>query len=84
MKPVLKSPVMNFGESKGRGFDHVVILPTEPMKKWLVDPTAELKAQSRAKFYVALTRGRHSVAIAMDWGGTPLPAGFSLYERAPA
>jgi hypothetical protein len=77
-----RSPVMNFGESKGRGFDHVVILPTAPMQKWLVDSTAELKAQSRAKFYVALTRGRHSVAIAMDWGAAPLPAGFSLYEHA--
>ena len=30
------SPV-NFGESKGRGFDHVVILPTGPMRKWLAD-----------------------------------------------
>jgi DNA helicase II / ATP-dependent DNA helicase PcrA len=75
-------PVMNFGESKGRGFDHVVILPTTPMQQWLVDPKAKLKAQSRAKFYVALTRGRHSVAIAMDWGAAPVPAGFSLYERA--
>lgn len=63
----------------------MVILPTAPMQKWLLDPTAVLKAQSRAKFYVAFTRGRHSVAIAMDWGAAPLPAGFSLYERgAPA
>lgn len=77
-----RSPVMNFGESKGRGFDHVVILPTEPMQNWLINPTAELKAQSRAKFYVALTRARVSVAIAMNWGTAPLPAGFSLYERA--
>lgn len=76
------SPAMNFGESKGRGFDHVVILPTEPMKRWLFDPATNLKPQSRAKFYVALTRGRHSVAIAMDWGSAPLPKGFSLYERA--
>ena len=75
-------PAMNFGESKGRGFDHVVILPTEPMRLWLSDPASNLKPQSRAKFYVALTRGRHSVAIAMDWGTTPLPTGFSLYERA--
>lgn len=75
-------PAMNFGESKGRGFDHVVILPTEPMRRWLSDPTTELKPQSRAKFYVALTRGRHSVAIAMDWDTSPLPTGFSLYERA--
>jgi DNA helicase-2/ATP-dependent DNA helicase PcrA len=78
-------PAMNFGESKGRGFDHVVILPTEPMRLWLSDPATDLKPQSRAKFYVALTRGRHSVAIAMDWGTAPLPTGFSLYEReAPA
>lgn len=75
-------PAMNFGESKGRGFDRVVILPTEPMRLWLSDPATNLKPQSRAKFYVALTRGRHSVAIAMDWGTGPLPTGFSLYERA--
>jgi hypothetical protein len=75
-------PAMNFGESKGRGFDHVVILPTEPMRLWLSDPATVLKPQSRAKFYVALTRGRHSVAIAMDWGTAPLPTGFSLYKRA--
>lgn len=76
------SPAMNIGESKGRGFDDVVILPTEPMRLWLSEPATQLKPQSRAKFYVALTRARHSVAIAMDWGTAPLPAGFSLYERA--
>lgn len=75
-------PAMNFGESKGRGFDHVVILPTGPMRDWLTDPETDLKPQSRAKFYVALTRSRHSVAVAMDWGSAPLPTGFSLYEPA--
>ena len=75
-------PAMNFGESKGRGFDHVVILPTERMRLWLSNPATTLAPQSRAKFYVAMTRGRHSVAIAMDWGAAPLPTGFSLYERA--
>jgi DNA helicase-2/ATP-dependent DNA helicase PcrA len=75
------SPVMNFGESKGRGFDHVIIMPTTPMQKWLVDPNSDLAAQSRAKFYVALTRARHSVAIAMNWKEEALPTGFSLYER---
>jgi hypothetical protein len=74
-------PVMNFGQSKGRGFDHVVILPTEPMRLWLSDPATDLKPQSRAKFYVAPTRARHSVAIAMDWATGTLPEGFSLYER---
>lgn len=75
-------PAMNMGESKGRGFDHVVILPTEPMRLWLSKPVSELRPQSRAKLYVALTRARHSVAIVMDWGTAPLPEGFSLYERA--
>ncbi len=75
------SPVMNFGGSKGRGFDHVVIIPTAPMQKWLADPKTALPAQSRAKLYVAITRARHSVAIAMDWTAASLPTGFSLYER---
>lgn len=75
------SPVMNFGESKGRGFDHVVILPTGPMQKWLADPQTALAAQSRARFYVAITRARHSVAVAMDWKSPALPAGFAFYER---
>jgi DNA helicase II / ATP-dependent DNA helicase PcrA len=75
------APVMNFGESKGRGFDHVIILPTQPMKAWLKNPATELKAKSRARFYVAMTRARHSVAIATDWAGDPLPSGFEIYQR---
>lgn len=74
-------PVMNFGQSKGRSFDHVVILPTEPMRQWLTNPTTDLKPQSRAKFYVALTRARYSVAIVMEWDSAPLPTGFSFYDR---
>lgn len=73
-------PVMNFGESKGRGFDHVVILPTVPMQKWLANPQAALAAQSRARLYVAITRAKHSVAIAMDWKSTALPTSFAFYE----
>lgn len=53
----------NFGASKGRTYDRVLIYPTEPIRKWLRDPTAELKPQARAKFYVALTRARFSVGI---------------------
>jgi superfamily I DNA/RNA helicase len=74
-------PVMNFGESKGRGFDHVVILPTSPMQKWIADPESNLAAQSRARFYVALTRARYSVAVAMDWKTAIPPTGFAFYER---
>jgi DNA helicase-2/ATP-dependent DNA helicase PcrA len=75
------SPAMNIGESKGRGFDHVVILPTDDMRRWLTDRTTKLKPQTRARFYVALTRARHSVAIVVDWGTAPLPEGFALYQR---
>lgn len=75
------APVTNFGEAKGRGFDHVIILPTQPMKAWLKDPCSKLAVQSSARFYVAMTRGRHSVAIVMDWSNDPLPAGFEIYQR---
>ena len=68
---------MNFGESKGRGFDQVVILPTGP-QKWLADRQTTLAAQSRARLYVATTRARHSVAVAMEWKAASLPTGFSL------
>ena len=45
-------PAMNFGESKGCGFDRVIILPTGPMLKWLRDVNEPLKPRTRAKFYV--------------------------------
>jgi DNA helicase-2/ATP-dependent DNA helicase PcrA len=70
---------MNFGESKGRGFDRVVILPTGPMLKWLRNVDEELAPQTRARFYVALTRARHSVALVADWHNDDIPVGFSLF-----
>lgn len=59
-------PVMNFGEAKGRAFEHVLIYPTEPMSKWLVDHSAELKQQARARLYVAITRAKMSVAFVVS------------------
>lgn len=73
-------PAMNFGESKGRGFDHVAILPTQPMQHWITNTNQYLKPTSRARLYVALTRARHSVAIVMDWTKTNLPNGVSLFR----
>lgn len=58
--------VMNFGESKGLSFDRVLIYPTKPILEWLKDNSKELAETSRSKFYVALTRARHSVAIVCD------------------
>lgn len=62
-------PEMNFGESKGRTFQRVLIYPTEDMCEYL--RTGELdtieKYQTRTKFYVAVTRARHSVAFVLDY-----------------
>lgn len=55
--------VMNFGESKGRTFDRVLLYLTKPMLAWLFDSNNDLPPTSRAKLYVAITRARYSVAI---------------------
>lgn len=62
-----KYKAMNFGNSKGTTFDRVIIYPTKPMINWLKDNDSELKPPSRAKFYVALTRAKYSVAIIMNY-----------------
>lgn len=56
-------PCYNFGESKGLEFKRVLIYPTKPIWDWIIDNTKELKDQSRAKFYVAITRAFDSVVI---------------------
>jgi DNA helicase-2/ATP-dependent DNA helicase PcrA len=60
--------VMNFGASKGLTFDRVLIYPNEKMKKWIKNNSYDLKNETRAKFYVAITRARYSVGIVMDHG----------------
>jgi len=59
--------VMNFGEAKGLSFDRVLIYPTKPFIDWLKSNSTELAPTSRSKFYVALTRARHSVGILYDY-----------------
>ncbi|MBW6488630.1 hypothetical protein [Sulfurimonas sp.] len=54
--------VMNFGESKGLGFDRVLIYPTKPILDFVLK-NKNLDGTSRAKFYVAITRARYSVAF---------------------
>jgi ATP-dependent DNA helicase UvrD/PcrA len=58
---------MNFGESKGLSFDRVLIYPTQPISKWLLNHESELAPTSRSKFYVAITRARYSVGIVYDY-----------------
>ncbi|WP_046216488.1 UvrD-helicase domain-containing protein [Paenibacillus wulumuqiensis] len=59
--------VLNFGESKGLTFDRVLIYPTNPITKWIKDSRCVLQPESLAKFYVALTRAKYSVAIVYEF-----------------
>jgi superfamily I DNA/RNA helicase len=56
-------PALTFGRSKGLGFDRVIIYPTKEMMDWLKSAQSQLKAETRAKLYVGLTRARYSVAV---------------------
>jgi DNA helicase-2/ATP-dependent DNA helicase PcrA len=62
----------NFGESKGMGFERVLIIPPDPHAKFLCgDTTAFKKAktdESRNKLYVAITRAKYSVAFCHKGG----------------
>lgn len=59
------SQCYNFGKSKGKTFDRVLIYPTVEIKVWLKDRTHVLKDTTKAKLYVAITRARYSVAFAL-------------------
>lgn len=57
-------PGQNIGVAKGATYDHVVLYPTQPMKKFFRSRNPEdLAPQSLAKLYVAVTRARHSVRV---------------------
>lgn len=55
----------NMGAVKGRTFARVLVFPTGPMLKYLESGNLE-EAGDVAKFYVAVTRARHSVAFVID------------------
>lgn len=57
----------NFGKSKGLSFERVLIYPTSDMKKWIFDNSYGLKPETRAKFYLAITRAKYSVGIVCDY-----------------
>ncbi|MFH0733786.1 MAG: AAA family ATPase [bacterium] len=58
---------INFGESKGLTFDRVLLLPTIEISKWIIDNNTILAPETRAKFYVALTRAKFSVGIIFNF-----------------
>jgi DNA helicase-2/ATP-dependent DNA helicase PcrA len=64
----------NFGNSKGKGFDRVLLYPTKTMADFLKNGLLEktIKGQKReafdiSKFYVAITRAMHSVGIVHEY-----------------
>lgn len=59
--------ILNFGQSKGKTYSRVIIYPTKDILTWIKDNTKELKPTTKSRFYVALTRARHSVAIVYDY-----------------
>jgi superfamily I DNA/RNA helicase len=72
-------PGINFGVSKGLTFPHVLLHPTKPILKYLQDGKLQKTIKKKgkyidvnafdiAKFYVAVTRARYSVAIICDYG----------------
>lgn len=58
---------INFGNSKGLSFERVLIYPTKPIMDWIKDNNSDLKPTSRSKFYVAVTRAKHSVGIVYNY-----------------
>lgn len=59
-------PVINLGESKGLTFDRVLIYPTSTMMDWVLDHNKGMVSKTKSKFYVGVTRAKHSVAIVFD------------------
>ena len=57
--------VMNMGESKGLTLGDVAIFPTAEMKKWFSGKPADLKGETKAKLYVAITRASGDLYIVL-------------------
>jgi|SRR5680860_447083 len=56
---------LNMGEVKGMSFDRVLIHPTGTITA-SIEKGADLAPATRAKYYVAVTRARHSVGIVTE------------------
>ena len=60
-------PNLNYGNSKGLGFDRVLIYPTVKIREYLKAGNVNKIETIKAKFYVALTRARYSVGIVCNY-----------------
>ena len=61
---------LNFGVSKGLEFKRVLIIPTEPIKKYIKTGLFNHIEKSRDKLHVAVTRAIYSVAFVYDGDST--------------
>ena len=71
---------VNFGQSKGRTYPRVLIFPNGPLVQFLRTADAR-RISSPAKYYVALTRARQSVAFVLN--GTCAWPGHQVYSATP-
>lgn len=72
--------VLTFGGSKGKTFERVLIYPTRDMEKWVYNHQKQLEFGTKAKFYVAITRAKYSVAIVSDYSDNVKLNGMKLYK----
>jgi superfamily I DNA/RNA helicase len=72
--------VMNFGESKGLSFEHVLIYPTKLILDWFKNNASELAPTSRSKLYVAVTRAKSSVGIVYNYSEKLDYGDFTKYQ----
>lgn len=75
-----KHQVINFGNSKGLSFERVLIYPTKPIMDWIKDNNADLKPTMRSKFYVAVTRAKHSVGIVYNYSDDEVIEGIEKFQ----
>lgn len=62
-----ENPAITFGNSKGLSFNRILIYPTKKIEKFLINNDVSEIDSIKAKFYVALTRAKYSVAIVYDY-----------------
>ena len=79
----IDAPSMNFGESKGLEYNHVLIYPTEDMLKWLCGQKVAFKDKTRAQLYVALTRASYSVGIVVNDDFRKVVSGIPIWSIIP-
>ena len=58
--------IFNYGGAKGATYERVVIIPVSTTIPFIEKQTKITSNQTRAKFYVACTRAKHSVVFAIN------------------